>query len=239
MRNGWWCGLLHSGAQKVKPWPEVVLLACLAVTPASATPVLISVGTGNPLSITSLSVDAQTPGDVLAVAWYLPSPYSSVSVDLDFMDLFGGGVFVAYLMDGIGPQVDQTFFSNQIASTTFSAGWEPSRLQLWTNLVLNPGTYYLVVGTADPSSVGGWGATTEPVVNLAMGVVHGDPSGIQFFASGSDVNLAYLPASNFAIDTDLLAGQLMYDVSIPEPAQWLLWASGLLVLCRRRAWRRR
>jgi hypothetical protein len=92
------------------------------------------------------------------------------------------------------------------------------------------GQAYLVLGTTDLNSVGGWAATTSPTVVLGPGAIQGDVSGIQFFASGDDVNPLYLPGSNFAVD-DLTYGQLMYDViAVPEPSTLLLLLGGGLAL---------
>jgi hypothetical protein len=64
--------------------------------------------------------------------------------------------------------------------------------------------------------------------------MQGDLSGVQFYASGGDVNAAYLPASNFVVDSDLAFGQLMYDVSVPEPSTaFLLLGGGLLLAIRK------
>jgi hypothetical protein len=205
----------------------LVLLCTFLSLPAWAG--LITVGTADPGSVGALSADSS---DVLAAAWYLPGSYSSVGISIQFEDLFGGGTFSAYLMDGIGPQADP--LANEIENTTFTAGPDLATVQLWQGLVLDPGFYYLVVGTTDANSFGGWGATTNPTVTLAPGVMQGDLSGVQFYASGGDVNAAYLPASNFAVDSDLAFGQLMYDVSVPEPSTALLLLGGGLLLAIRK-----
>lgn len=210
--------------------PLVILVFLILIgLPALAGPVLISVGTANPASINPLSVDAF---DVLAAAWFLPDTFNSVTISIYFQDLLGGGTFSAFLMDGIGPQADPLL--NEMVRTTFGASQDLSMVNLWDNLTLGPGFYYLVIGTTDPNSVGGWGATTSPLVTLRPGVLQGDVSGVQFFASGLDVNTAYLPASTFAID-DLAFGQLMYAVSVPEPSTLVSLLAGGLWL----AWLRR
>jgi len=210
-----------------------VLILLLAGLPALAGSIIISVDTTDPGSVGALAVD---PSNVLAVSWYQPAAQSSVRIRANFLDLFGGGTFSAYLMNGIGPQAN---LSNELASTTFSASYfGPSPVVLFEHLTLSAGFFYLVLGTTDPGSYGGWAATTNPAVILGPGVLQGDGSGVQFYASGGDVNPLYLPGSNFAID-DLAFGQLMYDVAVPEPSTLLLLLGGGLALAlfgRRRTW---
>lgn len=224
----------------------VAVLCFLVVLPAWAG-IVISVDTADPdpFSLSGISVDAN---DVLAVAWSMPqTSYNAVSIGISFQELFSGGTYLAYLMRGIGPQADQFF--DEIASTTFTVDPASPRVTLWTDLNdLGPGlSFYLVIGTTDPESVGGWNATSSPIVTLAPGVTRGDVSGNQFWASGADVNPDYLPASDFHPDSPddpfnpFGPSQLMYDVSTPEPATWLLVMVGgiPLALLRRRALRRR
>ena len=214
---------------------KLIALVCFVVVlPALAGP-LISVDTTDPSSVGALSVDSS---DVLAVAWYLPSTYDSVHIGIAFQELFSGGTYSAYLMNGIGTQASSF---NEIANTTFTVDPASSQAPLFEGLNgLGSGWFYLVIGTTDLNSFGGWSTTTNPTVTLAPGVLQGDLSGFQFWASGADVNSAYLPSSNFLVD-DLSFGQLMYNVSTPEPATLLLvLVGGLpLALLRRRALRRR
>jgi hypothetical protein len=202
-----------------------VLILLLVGLPALAG-TIISVGTTDPGSVGALAVDSL---DVLAVSWYQPAAQSSVRIRANFLDSFGNGTFSAYLMNGIGPQADP--LANELASTTFSASYfGPSPVVLFDQLTLSAGFFYLVLGTTDLNSVGGWAATTSPAVILAPGVLQGDGSGIQFFASGGDVDSAYLPRSNFSPDDGLSYGQLMYDVTVPEPSTLLLLLGGGLAL---------
>jgi hypothetical protein len=207
-----------------------ILILFLVGLPALAG-TIISVGTTDPGSVGALAVDSS---DVLAVSWYQPTAQSSVRIWANFLDLFGGGTFAAYLMNGIGPQADP--LANEFASATFSASFfGPSPVVLFEHLTLPGGFFYLVLGTTDANSVGGWAATTSPTVILAPGVLQGDVSGIQYFASGGDVDGAYLPRSNFSPDDGATYGQLMYDVAVPEPsASVLVFGAGVLLLLFRR-----
>ena len=214
----------------------VAVLCFLLVLPAWAGSLpLISVDTTDPFSVKGFSVDSN---DVFAVAWYLPQSYDAVSIGINFQDVFGGGTFSAYLMNAIGTGADPLF--NELASTTFTGSLESGRVALWDDLAgIGPGTLYLVIGTTDLNSLGGWNATTNPTVTVTPGVTQGDVSGLQYWSSAPYLD-PYLPASTFFVD-DLSNGQLMYDVETPEPATWLLVMVGgiPLALLRRRALRRR
>ena len=205
----------------------LALLSLLLGLPAWAG--LITVGTTDPGSIGPWAINTD---NAAAVSWYLPNSFSSVDIRIGFEDLSGGATYSAYLMNAIGLGADPSV--NEIDNTTFTGSGDLSPVLLWHGLTLDPGFYYLVVGSTDPNSWGGWGATTNPTVTLAPGVLQGDVSGIQYWVSSPDV-AAYLPASNWVPDDGSAFGELMYDVSVPEPSTaFLLLGGGLLLAVLRR-----
>jgi hypothetical protein len=193
--------------------------------PAFANPVVISVS--GPTDVPSLSVDQS---DVLAVAWTQTINAYKTAINISFEGLFGG-TFTAYLMDGIGTGATVVNEIAAPASFTVPPFQAMTSIDLWSGLNLGPSTYYIVVGTTDADALGGWGATSSPTIYTRPGVLPGDPfSNRQFFATGSDIDTSYLPASNFAID-DLSNGSLLFKVTtVPEPSTLALLATGALSL---------
>jgi hypothetical protein len=206
----------------------VLLILFLLGLPAWAGVVGISVEAPNGLG-TALLVDSN---DALAVAWYQPVVLNSVSISINFQDLGGAGTYSAYLTDGIGPGSSDLF--NGIATNaSFTAPTdEPGMVEVFGGLSLGPGQYYLVIGTTDTAAQGGW-STPWPdagVVTTNFGITRGDVSGVEFWASGTDID-PYLPASNFSpLDADSSAqyGDLLFEVSVPEPST--LWLTAACVL---------
>ncbi len=205
-----------------------LLLLTLLSLPAAAGAIIASVDTADPGAIGSLAIDFDVPGDVAAVAFYLPQTYSGVQVRVHFADLTGVGTYLAYLTNGIGSQAT---VDNEIASTTFTAPFmTPDWVMIWNDVTIPQGFTYLTIGAADSSTAGGWSATTDPITTFNGGAFQGDLSGVQYYATGADVNAAYLPASNFAVDTDLTNGQLMYDITTPEPSTLSMAGLALVAL---------
>jgi hypothetical protein len=197
---------------------------------------VISVDTTDSSSIGGYSVDST---DVLAVAWTQTVGITgdvSVNFQTGFFDT--SGTLYAYLTDSIGSGTTQ--LGNEIANTTFASP-DPLDGPVWINVFggiqLNPGFYYLTIGSLDSTS-GGWSATSDPTVTVTPGFFLGDlVTGSQFWASGSDV-AAYLPASNFSPQPTVADGggpDLMFDVSVPEPSTiWLLGGALWFALLRRK-----
>jgi len=227
---------------------HVVLILFLLGLPAWAGVVVISVDTPGGI-VTGGTVDSN---DALAVAWSQPTTtLSSVDIYINFQNLFGSGnTYSAYLTDAIGVGTDPSF--DQIAFNQFSGPDQPGWVQVFSNLTLGPSlAYYLIIGTSDGDSTGGWSFSDGPAVVTTMpGITRGDVSGVQFWASsGCDpydqtlsgcLNAAYLPASSFSpVDADSAAqsGDLLFDVEVPEPSTLWLLAAGVpwLVWLRRRA----
>jgi len=185
-----------------------------------------------------------TGPQALAVAW-TQSFGSTVSVSINFQTSLSdtGGTFYAYLTDATGSQASSsnevatpttfTLPDATIAGETFGPGW----IDLFDQIYLDAGFYYLTIG-AGPDSSGAWSNTYDPTVTEAPGFFRGDlVTGSQFYAFGSDV-ASYLPASNFSPITTVVDGgdaDLMFDVSTPEPATiWLMGGALSLVLLRRK-----
>lgn len=219
---------------KMRTILRVACVTCLVVWPVMADHIIIAV-TGPADLSPGFAVDAS---DAVAAAFYLPKAYSGVGIDVTFQDLGFGGSYVAYLTNSIG--VGTTELANTIAPTVnftmspFGAGVQ----RLWTNIVLQPGNVYLILGSLDPNASGGWSTSATPTVTVDPGVIQGDIYGqLQFWiANDSSVQLdAYLPASNFAID-DLSNGAFLFQVATPEPSTSLLLGGALMALG---LWRRR
>lgn len=189
----------------------------------------------DPTATTGLSVD---PTNALAVAWYQPvGIYANISVNFQ-PNSFGTGLYSAFLTPWIGPQTNML---DEVASTTFAAPAQQGWVNLFRGVPLTPGQYFLTIGQLDPNTYGGWTASTSATVTTGMGFTQGtllDPSQVQFFATGSYpdenyVDPTYLPASGFGID-NLDYGQLLYEVSVPEPSTFVLIGGALVLLGLRR-----
>lgn len=224
----------------------VVLTLFLLGLPAMAgTASIISVDAIDPYYTGSMSIDAD---HAVAVAFSLDTAFTPWGLSINVQpNLMGAGLFEAFLTNSYGPSVDTTFYSNEIGRTSFWAPSEPMWVTLvgWTDYLgapidsaIGPGQYYLIVGSADPNTVGYWTttATTDNVLLTANASAHqGDTSGLQFWADSDSLtlNAGYLPGSAFQIDT-LGNGELMYDLSTPEPSTLCLIAGALSLLALRR-----
>jgi hypothetical protein len=196
---------------------------------------VVGVDTLDPNSIGGYTVDGS---DALAVAWTQTVGITgSVSVNFQTGLSDTSGTFYAYLTSVIGTG---TSVGDEIANTTFTSP-DPLAGPVWIDLFdqinLGPGFYYLTIGSLDSTS-GGWSNTYDPTVTEAPGFFRGDlVTGSQFYASGGDV-ASYLPASSFSPITTVADGgdaDLMFDVSTPEPSTiWLLGGALSLVLLRRK-----
>ena len=196
---------------------------------------VVGVDTSDPNSIGGYTVDGS---DALAVAWTQTVGITG-SVGINFQTgLFDtSGTFSAYLTSAIGTG---TSVGEEIASTTFTSPNVldgPVWIDLFNQINLGAGFYYLTIGSLDSTS-GGWSNTSDPTVTEAPGFFLGDlVTGSQFYASGGNV-AAYLPASNFSPISTIAEGggpDLMFEVSVPEPGTiWLLGGALSLALLRRK-----
>jgi hypothetical protein len=161
-------------------------------------------------------------------------------------DSFGALGGIAYLTDSIGMGTTQA--ANEQASQTFTADMFTNNwVTLFSGLHLLQGTHYLFLapildqdGNSDTRML--WNTTQTPTVTTAPSVYRGDLTGnLQFYADTFDST--YLPASDFAIgetdgDGNPLDGNLLFDVTVPEPSTLLLVSLAIPVclgLRRRRA----
>jgi hypothetical protein len=172
-------------------------------------------------------------GQAAASSWSSSMTYDDITISA----LLTGGPSpgTAYLMTQTGPGTTTT---NQIASENFVFPQNPETVTFFAGLTLDPGTYYLVVGspvTGLNGPVGGWRDTSDsscncfppPTIALDTGVTRN----VDFLARGS-VN-AYTPASTFqqgvGIHGDPDLQYIVTGVVVPEPSSLLLFVSASLV----------
>ena len=198
-------------------------------------------------SATILSVTGQIDGgfygisasQAAATSWSQSSTYA----DTDISALLGNGPAhgTAYLMSRIGPGATP---ADEIARANFQFPSSTTMVLLFNDLTLNPGTYYLVIGSrASSSQIGGLGdaldcgtncAFPPPAITLASGVMrHPD-----FLAPSGAVN-AYAPASAFQQNIGIHGDPFIaYTVdseqvgiaAVPEPGTLQLFALLALVV---------
>jgi hypothetical protein len=177
---------------------------------------------------------------VLASSWSTTQAYQNVQISASIGSLdpnFANGT--AFLTSNIGPG---TTPNDIIASASFVAPITSSYSQpianttIFSNLFLNPGTYFLVL-SGPPSSENPLYWNDNGVVDIVLGTGVTAVEGV-FFAFGAANNTSFPPASNFSFsDID----KLFFDVTaVPAPVisaglPGLILACGvLLVLTRRR-----
>ncbi|MBK9168532.1 MAG: PEP-CTERM sorting domain-containing protein [Bryobacterales bacterium] len=182
-----------------------------------------------------------------AVSWTLASAWTDVTISASLITEWGDErTGEAFLMNQIGPG---TTVANQIASTPFTFATVPTLIgnevfvQLFSGLTLDAGTYYLVFASSASST---WIATTSLPYNTAPGVSVGTP----YFASSSNLDTGFAPASTFSVSnapryfslTGTPAGSEPDPDPdpgpdpnpVPEPSSTLLIAGGLLAWAFRR-----
>jgi hypothetical protein len=196
---------------------------------------VVGVDTLNAGSISGNTVDSS---DALAVAWIQTVGITgSVKVNFQTGTYDTTGTFYAYLTSVIGAGTSAV--GDEVANTTFTSPNVldgPVWIDLFDQISLGAGLYYLTIGSLDATS-GAWSNTYDPTVTEAPGFLRGDGStGSQFWASADPA--VYLPASNFFPFLTVAEGgdsDLMFDVSVPEPATiWLLGGALSLALLRRK-----
>jgi hypothetical protein len=187
----------------------VLLLLAIASTSLSAGP------------ITILSVTGGTPGiapgifpiQTLGISFTVGQPYSAVSITPDLLGSFSG---TAYLTTQIGPG---TTVADQIASHAFtSTGGFQTVLQ---NVSIGPGTYFLVLSTAQNTPPQGWATSTSPVTIAATGASTPFGTYVSFDenAYAPSDSFGFFPSINGSITTPefIIAGTLQTQQTALQP----------------------
>jgi hypothetical protein len=213
--------------------------ALLALTHPVSAGLLIGVGSAPEGVVDNLELSL-TPGSVFAV------PFSIFSGSVTGVRITGVGSlenllapdpqFDAYITDYIGPSCEFPGNCFEYAHKKFDLSvLDAGEVEVWNDLNLAPGTYYLTIGSTSALVSGGWSAAQSPVTQVwTSGAARGDGFYDQYWASEDGVN-AYLPASAFGgLDT---GPALMYRIEgTPEPSTWFLTvtAGAALLAVRRR-----
>jgi hypothetical protein len=198
-----------------------LLFALLSVLPVYADSILISQtgpGTG------AWGIDAVESN---AVSWSEISAHPSVTVSANLIGDFSG---TAYLTSRIG---QGTTLADVIETSLFTVASANTHvwIDLFTDVHLGPGTFYLVLGSPAING-GGWSNTFAPILTTAPGITY---NGSYASVNGLN-NLAFFPASTFTNAGDIAVQPFQFQVvaelprSVPEPNSFLLLSFGLLAL---------
>ncbi len=191
-------------------------------------------GTTLPSSVTLFSV--QSSCCVLAQPFTFTGFMTLQSINLDL----GGLAAVPetlWLTDNEGPGTtvsDVLFQHNFTSPVTADVNTATTVSFAVSNLILAPGTYYLVLSSTSSTNPGGWGnSSTLLGSNAGLGSV---AAFLQADTPGQVVDNSFPPDSGFVTNGlgDRLAFQLDGQVGTPEPATWLLCAAGVALLAARR-----
>ena len=159
--------------------------------------------------------------------------YSNVDITADLQGYTSGSASVtAYLSTSVGTGAGPALASNDV---TFSSG-NFSNILLFSGLTLDPGTSYFLTLAPDAGSTIAWGiddSQPAPVTDLGVSII---PAG---FCSGDGGDCASPPPSspgftlNNGVPADALGANPIFSVTannvsgVPEPATYLLFATGL------------
>ena len=145
----------------------VLIWALFGIIASAAT--IVSVGNPDPDFTPGLLLNEQ---EALSVSWTQTKSYTSVSI---YAPLGQGAAndanpVYAYLTDRVGLGTTE---ANEIAKSVvyFSPATDPT-VQLFSNLSLGPGTYYVTLWSPVMAG-GGWAFATDPSVTLDEGVMVG------------------------------------------------------------------
>ncbi len=215
---------------------RVFALVVWWMVPAFATTVISITGDINPGMAGAVDYS-----QALAVAWTQTGTYQSVRIEINAIDnSLGLAPAVSFLTNSIGPG---TTAANEIArnDAVWADPFADGPVVLFSDITLYPGLYYLVLApllNPDASSDTrlGWNTTASSTVLTAPDVMAGDLVGNLEFYANPDPGLfeGYVPAWNFIAGAGP-GGDLLFDVSVPEPGTaWVVLAAGALLLWRRR-----
>lgn len=204
----------------------VILASALSV---NAAPIITPVGQAN---FRSLVFDSQFN----VVSWTLTGSWTNVAIAASLTSSTAGRTGSAYLTNQIGPG---TTIANQIATTGFTFAqvgnaFDVSYVNLLSGLTLGPGTYYLVLASAntvsDSGISGGSGVTYSTAAGVSVGPMQ----------LSNIVNAGFPPAST-GISTSTV-GNRFFTVNgdpVPEPSTVFLFGGGLLAFAALRLRSRR
>ena len=113
---------------------------------------------------------------ILAESWSETTSFSGVDITAVLGDYLGSGTITAYLTTQIGAGAT---FAQQIAKASIDPASGEETDTLFTGLSLGPGTYYLVLSSANEAT---WWGNTTSTTTTAAGVTAGTP---EFAAIGS------------------------------------------------------
>ncbi len=202
------------------------MLAAVLLPALSYGGLIVSVGKGSP------GAAPITSTEYLEENWTSTAEFTNVTISAFVAASNGSGTAAtAYLAKQVGASATNATLVAQANLTLSPLGQASPELVLFSGLDLLPGTYFLVLASADTTSNQGWfngnlgTATTDSHVTF-------NPPG--FVSPANGTNSAYPPASTFnptysvgfAFDvTGDLAGS-----SVPEPSAIWLCGAGFLLL---------
>jgi hypothetical protein len=188
-------------------------LLLMLSAPASAATVYSISGTA------SDGFEVGGPPDVItAESWSETTSFSGVDITALLGDYLGSGTITAYLTTQIGAGATS---AEQVAKATISPATGEETDTLFTGLSLGPGTYYLVLSSANEAT---WWGNTTSTTTTASGVT-GGPAVFADIGNGSP-DATYAPGSTFESDGGI---GLFFtaSTSAPEPSTFYLLAAGL------------
>jgi hypothetical protein len=216
-----------------------LLFICLAAfCVVASADVIVDVSNGN----VPFGPDV-TNSQAVQLYWTQSQKFEDVSISVPLF--WGNDSYAfdinAYLTSTSGPGTSPP----PIASASFSApaSTAPIEALLFSDLILDPGAYYLTLYGSQPSGpiwLGVQPAFGPSVIETAPGVTISNA----FVSNGGDLDANYAPASTFFLNGNLIdTGTSYQDVTVtgtavPEPPTWWLTVSAAAILIWfRKIWR--
>jgi hypothetical protein len=210
----------------------LISLSPLFVAPSHATTLVSVTDSSFPVDRAGYFLGGQF-SNVVGISWTQSDNFSDVTIDADIAGLSAGFDSVtAYLMSAAGPGT--TALSEVVApagvtipTVAFAPGlYSGPPTVLFTDLVLGPGTYFLVL-TAPFSSAPNdeiiWQLATTPNTVLDPSVTLGNTLLANTGTAGTNV-APFAPASTFE---SFEGTSLLFDVTTPEPGSLVLVSAAL------------